>query len=432
MPDTAAGSEDRRTKADHGALMAFLADSAQDLSSSLQLDELFTKIARRVQQVIDSHLLCIMLWNEESGLLEHSYSLRYGEHVRQTGGFPLGYGLSGSAAEDRCPIRVADVTKDPRYVRFRHAEVEIRSELTVPLICQDRLIGVIDLESVELDHFTPEHEQVMSALAAHIAVALENARLYETLAANERRLEHELATARRIQTALLPRIPPKIEGLEIGTAYAAARELSGDFYDLLHLPSGHLVIALGDVAGKGTPAALYGALAVGMLRVQVLTDHEEPADMLRRMNEELVQLRVERRFVALVFGILDPAHRRLTLTNSGVPPPRIARSSGLEEVTLNALPLGSMAQARYPQAEIVLAPGNAVVLVSDGLEDCRNAQGEPFAPRLDEIVAAAARKTARERSAQEIADLLITESDRHQGSGEPADDRTVVVLRFTD
>lgn len=226
------------------ALLEFLADSAADLSSSLRLDDVFQKIAQRISHVLDAHLFCIMLWNETNGLLEHSYSLKFGQHVPQEGGFPLGYGLSGSAGKILAPIRVANVEDDPRYVRFRHAEVDIRSELAVPLIAAGRLVGVLDLESTEYEAFTHDHEQVVAALASHIASALENARLYEAVRTNERRLGSDLERARQIQKALLPGELPRTTGLEIGAAHAAALELSGDFYDVF--PYGEDQVGLRD------------------------------------------------------------------------------------------------------------------------------------------------------------------------------------------
>ena len=208
--------------------MRFLADSARDLNSSLELDNVYQKIAERVRQFLDYHLFCVMLWNEQTHLLEFNYSLCFGKHVPLEGGFPMGHGLSGSAAQDRRPIRVDNVLKDERYVRHRHPEVEIRSELTIPLIVRDRVLGVLDLESTEFGAFTEEHEQLMMALARHIAIAVDNAQLYGQVLNNERRMEAELTTARRIQKGLLPS-PPAVAGVDIGVAYAPARALAGDF-----------------------------------------------------------------------------------------------------------------------------------------------------------------------------------------------------------
>ena len=409
--------------------MELLVASAADLSSSLELDEVMRKIAERVQGMIDCHLFCVMLWNEETQLLEHTYSVRFGEHVPQEGGFPLGHGLSGSAAKLRRAIRVSDVTKDPRYIRFRHAEVEIKSELAVPLVVRDRLVGALDLESMEYDSFSEEHEQIMTALASNIATALENARLYGEVVANERRLEEDLSTAREIQRGLLPAEPPELPGLEIGAAFAAARELSGDFYDFLPLGEDRVAVAVGDVAGKSTPAALYGALAVGLLRGQALARRLEPGAVLDRLNELLWRLHIKRRFVAMCLAVLDGGTRRLRVANAGVPQPYLLRDGEVTNIDVSGLPLGSMEESSHPQEEIVLAPGDVVVFCSDGLDDCLNEKGETFgAACLPDDLRQAAAGTSRE-----IAETLIAACDQFTDpGGEVDDDRTVVVVKAVE
>ncbi len=160
--------------AEERSYLRFLVQSAQDLNSSLELNEVFRNVAERIKPLVDYNLFCLMLWDEQTQLLEHSFSLCYGKQVPLKGGFPLDHGIGGTCARLRRPVRVPNVLVDPRYVRYRHPEVEIRSELAVPLVVRDRLIGVIDLESTDFDSFSNEHEQMLMALASHVATALEN------------------------------------------------------------------------------------------------------------------------------------------------------------------------------------------------------------------------------------------------------------------
>ena len=407
--------------------MQFLIESAGDLNSSLRLDEVFQKIGERVRELVDCHLFCVALWNEKAQLLEHSYSLKFGEHIEQEGGFPLGIGISGSAAALREPIRAPDVSKDPRYVRARHAEVEIRSELAVPLLVKDRLIGTLDLESQQFDAFSDEHQQIIVALASQIATALENARLYEELHDKERRLEDDLATARRIQQGLLPNQPPYLEGLEVGAAFAPARELSGDFYDFLHYPDSCVAFVLGDVAGKSTGAALYGSLAVGMLRGHALEHASHPAALLKHLNERLLALEVERRFVALSFALYDPADARLVVGNAGVPQPLLVRGSDCRSLDVTGVPLGGLHDARYNEVELELEPGDLVAFFSDGLEECSTPGGKPLGEGwLADFLVDASRQRA-----QSIADRMLELSSDFCGGSEVLDDRTVIILKAT-
>ncbi len=406
--------------------MAFLAESAADLTSSLRLEEVFKKIAERVQQLVDCHLFCVMLWNEPLQLLEHSYSVRFGEPVEQSGGFPLGYGISGSAAADRQAIRVPDVREDPRYVRFRHAEVEIRSELAVPLVLRDRLIGVLDLESQQPDAFSEEHEQIIGALASHIATALDNARLYEELTRREDRLERDLATAREVQKGLMPAEPPTVDGLEIGAAFAPARELSGDFYDFLRYPDGRVAFVVGDVAGKSTAAALYGSMAVGILRGHALEHVSGPGELLEHLNNYLHSLNVERRFVALTFALWDPRSSTLEIGNAGCPHPYLVRGGSVETIEVGGVPAGGLARSSYEVRRLTLEPGDLILFCSDGIEECEDDRGHSLAERrLPEFLA-----TVAALPAQEISDHLIALTVLHAGlDSEFADDRTVVAVR---
>ena len=410
----------------HRAMLEFLAESAADLSSTLRLEEVFQRIADRVRLLLDAHLFCILLWNEEDQLLEHSYSLKFGEHIEQKGGFPLGYGLSGCAAQDRKPIRVPDVLEDPRYVRFRHAEVQIRSELAVPLISNGRLIGVLDLESVEYDSFTPEHERTLLALGSHIGAALENARLYETVRREEKRLEEDLSAARKIQSGLLPQEPPSDALVEIGVAHNAAWELSGDFFDFLQYPDGRLAVALGDVAGKGTAAALLASLSIGILRSQVLQSRGRPNEILQKMNAQLRDLNIEHRFVALLLVVVEPDSKRLRISDSGVPQPLLVRDGAPSTIEVSGVPLGRLEALSYHEEIVAMTPGNVLVLLSDGVEDRAAADGQPFGrEQIEKVVMEAA-----SGSAQEIADALMVASGNHGlGSDGEMDDRTIVVLK---
>ena len=407
--------------------MQFLAESARDLTSTLKLEEVFRKIAGRVTHVVDHHLFCVLLWNEDTQLLEHTYSLRYGEHHPIAGGFPIGYGISGAAAELGRPIRVPNVLLDPRYVRYRHPEVEIHSELAIPLIIKERLVGVLDIESVEFDTFTEEHEQMLSALASQMATAIDNARLYENVRRNERRLEEDLATARRIQAGLLPPKAPRVKGLDVGTAYAPAMELAGDFYDLFRYGDGCLAVAAGDVSGKATPAALFGSLTVGIMRGHVLEKYWSPAALLENINEQLLIPAVEDRFVAMVFAIFDGRDRSLVISNAGFPLPYMVRGGRIDTIEVQGQPLGIFPDQNYNDRRIKLERGDVVAFCSDGLVDCENDKGEHFGiPRFEEVLLGAA-----EKPAQAIADALLEATNTFAaGNTHITDDRTVVVVKL--
>ncbi len=411
----------------HQSAVEFLATATRDLNASLDLPEVLRTVAERACEFVPCDLLCVMLYDEESRLLHHSYSLKLGEHVEQTGSFPIGYGISGTAAQLKQPIRVADVRQDARYVRFRHADVEIRSELAIPLLIRDRVIGVLDLESLEPDGYSLDHEQMLTTLASHLAMALENARLYQRVSAQEQRMEREIATARKIQKGLMPRNVPLMDGFEVGKAFRPARELAGDFYDFLLYADGRLALTVADVAGKATPAALYGSLAVGLMRGHVVQQQGNPSQMLQHLNDQLVALTVEGRFLAMVYALVDPRERTLTLASAGFPFPRLVRKG---EVTVldsfGDIPLGLFAKRHYEDFTLVLQPGDLVVFVSDGLEDGLDPKGNPsMGERLNTWLA-----RLSPYSAQEVVDELMQASTPAlTGRSESQDDRTAVAIR---
>jgi len=421
------GVKKRPVPAGELSLMKFLARSAEDLTSTLKLEEVFFRIGERIQSLIDCQLFAVLLWNEETQLLEHSYSLCYGERLVQSGGLRLGQGIGGTCAVARRPVRIPDVSADPNYVRLRHPEVEIRSELAVPILLKGRLVGILDLESTELDAFTPQHETVLSALASHIAVALENAKLYEQLLRKESSLERDLETAKEIQKSLLPRVP-KWEGLDIGAAYAPAKALGGDFFDFLPYGDGMLAVAVADVAGKATPAALYGSLAVGILRGYVVQNPCRPAEMLAHMNEALRRPRLDNRFVAMAYGVYDRNSRRLAIANAGFTRPFLVRGGEARPVPVEGVPLGLLPGIRYTEKTLDLRKGDLVAFCSDGVQECADAEGVPIrGDRLGELLVELASMPARD-----IAKAILRTSDLYLGErSDPPDDRTVVILKVT-
>ena len=407
--------------------LSLMHEVGRELTSILDRDQLLKRIAEMVKRLINYQLFSVMLWDEEKRLLDQVFSLRYDERFVQKTGVPLGYGICGTVAALRQSLRVPNVYLDPRYARCGHG-VEVRSELTVPLVFKDRLIGVLDLESVEYNAFTEHHEQTLSTLAAHVATALENARLYEKLRHEEKRLAEDLSTAREVQKRLLPDVPPCVPGLDIGFAYAPARHLGGDFYDFLPYGDGRLAIAVGDVAGKATAAALHGSLAIGILRGYAMDHSSEPDGILERINGHLIRPGLDNRFVAMAFGVFDTRDRSLVIANAGFTRPHLVRNGQVEEVPVEGLPLGLIPDARYQQTRLTLEEGDVLVFCSDGLHECLDKEGEEFGNKR---VKALLKKSASE-PAGEIASRLLHSTDRHaEGNGEASDDRTVVVLKVT-
>jgi len=298
-----------------------LAEVAREFGSILNLDELLTRLASITRRVIDYRTFGILLVDGETGELEMKTAVRYGDQHVPTR-VKLGDGLVGYAALHKEPVLVADVSKDPRYIPVVE---DIRSELVVPLMVNDRCIGVFDLESPELDAFRKSDIQIMTLFASHAAVAIENARLYETIRTNEIRLEKEIRFAQRVQMALLPtELPKKFKGVDVAARFEPAYELGGDLYDFLTPEPQSLVIAVGDVSGKGVPAALYSAFAGELVRSRTFrrrytSDRSSPAGVLASMNTILHERQLEQYYCTLCYALFDLKRRSVVFANSGLP-----------------------------------------------------------------------------------------------------------------
>jgi sigma-B regulation protein RsbU (phosphoserine phosphatase) len=382
-----------------------------------------------VKKLVNYHVFSVMLWDEKAQHLESTFTMRYDDSIASRLRLCLDEGLTGVAAAERRVLRVNDTLNDPRFVRCTEG-VDARSELVVPLLLQDRLIGVLDLESTDLNAFTAEHERMLSTLASYIAIALENARLFAEARESERRLTDDLATAREIQRQLLPTGAREVPGLDLAAGYCSARELGGDFYDFLPYGKGRLAVALGDVSGKGTAAALFGSMAIGIMREHVVEHPCPPAEMLAMLNRRLNSARLDPRFIAMAFAVYDAGARRLTLSNSGGPYPLLVRKREVQEIRAEGVPLGLFPDTTYDEMTIELEPGDFVLFTSDGVLDSENADGQDFGMKgLSSIL----RGVSPRHTAIEICDKILTATDNHSGGGHsPHDDRTLLVLRVTD
>ena len=414
---------------EQASTLSLLYEVSREITSILDREELLRRVAHRVKKLVNYHVFSVMLWNENTQLLESVFGMRYGDAIPSRFTLPLHQGITGISAGERRTIRVADTLNDPRYIQCETGVV-VRSELVVPLLLQDRLIGVLDLESTDPNAFTAEHERMLATLGSYIAIALENARLYEEARESERRLQTDLATAREIQRGLLPTGAREVPGLELAAAYAPARELGGDFYDFLPYGQGRLAMALGDVSGKGTAAALFASLAIGIVREHIVEHPCPPAEMLRMLNSRLYSAHFDSRFIATLFSVYDASTRRLTISNGGGPYPLLVRDGAVQSVRVAGIPLGLFPDTQYDEVTLELVPGDTVLFASDGILEAFNADLEEFgADRLDAVLSS----VSPDQSAEDIAALILAATDDYSGAGViPSDDRTLLVLRVTD
>jgi sigma-B regulation protein RsbU (phosphoserine phosphatase) len=406
-----------------------LAEIGREVTSILDLDALLERVAQLTRSVIDYRTFGILLLDDARGELEMRLALQYGARV-ELPRVRLGEGLVGYAALHREPVLVDDVSRDPRYIKVVE---DVRSELALPLLVKDRCVGVIDLESPVLGAFSKRDVEILTVLAGQTAVAIENARLYEALRANEERLERELRFAQRVQAALLPTtLPKRLRGVDVAARFLAARELGGDLHDFLSPEAHTLVVAVGDVSGKGVPAALYGTFAGELVRSRTFRrrytpERTTPGQVLASINTILYERQLEGYYCTLCYASFDLKRRTLTMANSGLPYPIHISGETARVIELPGVPLGSFEGIRYDEVTVPLAPGDIFVFCTDGIYEATNTEGEEFGiDRACEAVNA-----ARGLRASRIVDAVFEAVTAFRGESQQADDMTAVAVRIT-
>jgi len=401
--------------------LLLLSEVGRETSAILDVEELLRRAAEQTKRVIDYQILSIMLYDEEQKVFRHRVDVKHGQSVQGRLRATASEGIVGAAATLKEPVLVPDVTVDSRYIMVNP---ETRSELAIPMMHQGKVIGVLDLESPIPNYFTQDHVQTLSILAANLAVSLENARLYEQLAKEEARLERDLQAAKRIQGALLRPVPTEDYGVDIAARYLSAREVCGDLYDFLRYGPQQLGIALGDVSGKGTAAALYGAVAIGIMR-SLAPQKLQPAEMLKQMNQLVGERRIEGRFMTACFATWQKGRQKLRVANAGQSQPLLYKDNRCGKIELTGFPLGIFEEVTYEEWGVTLEPGNILVFHSDGIAETTNGEGQFFGiTRLRELI-----EKHHELTAAELADRILSEVDWFSQSAPLFDDRTLVVMK---
>jgi phosphoserine phosphatase RsbU/P len=407
-----------RTQAD---TLLILNEVGREANSILSVEELLRRAAELVKRVIDYQILGILLYDATTHMFRHRLDVKYGQSAQGKLRVIANEGIVGAAVSTAHPVLVPDVTLDSRYIMVNP---ETRSELAVPMIHKGQVVGVLDLESPQANYFTEDHVQTLVILAANLAVSLENARLYEQLARDEARMERELTAAQRLQNALLRPVPSTDYGLDITARILSAREVCGDLYDFLPYGTQQLGVALGDVSGKGSAAALYGAIATGILRS--LSPHKlQPAELLRQLNQLVSVRRVDGRYMTICFATWQKTRRKLRVANAGQSQPLLWKDGRVEQINLVGFPIGIFDDATYDEWSVRLNTGDILLFYSDGIIEASNREGKFFGTGLLKNLLA----SNTHMTSAELADRILEEVQEFNQGGPITDDRTLVVMK---
>src|SRR6266576_8364 len=390
--------------------LRMLLDITKTISRSLDLDEVMNLVMDTLDSLIPYDAAGIYMVKRSRPIPEREGGLdeTYVFHTQAVRGYDIddmqelhlkmGEGLIGHVAVSGKPFISPDVRKEPRYI---NARARTRSEMVAPIISNEEVIGVFDLESDELNAYAKDDLEVLGLLASQVAIIIEKVMLHDQLI-EKQRLETQLEVARQVQLELLPARDPQLEGFDISAYNFPTEEVSGDYYDWVRIYDDQIGIVIADVSGKGVPAALLMAFLRASLRAATHIGYA-PHISMSKVNYLLWESIERNQFVTAFYGILDATNRTLSYSNAGHNPPLLMTADGTARFEeRGGVPLGMFKDSRYYEYFEAIEPGEVFVLYTDGVTEAMNAAGEEYG--RDRLVAGV--RECREQSARDMVDFL--------------------------
>ena len=411
-------------KAKHGDLLALISKVGITLLASATLNETLEQIVTLVFEAVPADRCLIMMRDEGSEDLRVAVA-RLRDRVGEVGEIRVSRNVLDEVVIRGKSVLTSDAQHDPRFATGTVVLQGVRSVLAVPLGVSEKVFGIIYADSpIAEGRFTEDHLKVLTTLASVAAIRVENARLVEARLERER-FERELALASEIQQRFQPAAPPHVEGYELQGISFPCYEIGGDYYDFIEREDGRLVIALGDVSGKGTAAALLMSSLHAAIHAQSAS-HDSLVATISAVNRYLADNIPSNRFVTLFYAELDPESGALSFLNAGHNPPLIVHSAGtVEQLASGGLPLGIKRDAEYREGRTQLQRGDVLVIYSDGVTEAVSPTGEEFgATRLYEVVS-----RNIEGSAAGIRDRIESSLTKFAQGTSAADDITLVIVK---
>jgi sigma-B regulation protein RsbU (phosphoserine phosphatase) len=401
---------------------SMLLEVGVSLSASLDLDEVLHKILESLQRVVQFDAGGVFLIDPEEKQLRSLVTIGYpgdDERVR----LKIGQGLIGHVANTGQPVIVSDVSVDPHYVE---AHEGTRSEIVVPVQVDSRIIGVFNLESNRPAAFDKRDQRLLAAFASQAAISIERARLHESTL-NAKKLEEQLNIARAIQQSFLPQKDPQIVGYQVTGRNVSSGEVGGDYYDFIPIVGSHTGIAIGDVSGKGMPAALIMASMRASLIAEIRNNYSIRT-ICAKVNSLLWESLDPGNYVTAVYGVLDSRNHIFTFSNCGHNPPILLKADDTVELLRDGGPiLGVAKDSIYEERAVVVSPGDVIVLYTDGVTEVFNEKGEEFGvDRLVEVV-----REHKRRTVGEIQDEIYRAVMGFCSPDHVFDDLTMIVIKRT-
>jgi sigma-B regulation protein RsbU (phosphoserine phosphatase) len=404
--------------------METLLEVEKSLSSSLNLNELLELILDSLLKVVKYDAVAIFLIDRRKQEIEHIKARGFDPALEPDLQLRIGQGMAGWAAKTQKSLIVPDIKVDQRYIEAR---VETKSAMVVPILSQNRIVGVFSLESDKLNAYGEDDLELLEAFASLAAISLERARQYEEIL-EKRKLEEELSIAKRIQQSFLPRKRPQLSGFDISGINIPSEEVGGDYYDFIPIIENQIGIAIGDVSGKGIPAALIMASFRASLIAEIRNNYAIRSIMFK-VNNLLFESTEPDSYVTAVYGVLDTKNRIFTFANAGHNAPILRHANGeMEYLTEGGVVLGMFENSKYEERPLKFNPGDTIVFYTDGVTEAKNEKDEEFGTRrLKQVI-----NDSYRLSAAQIQENIYKAVKEFRGDLPTGDDLTMMVIKVED
>lgn len=404
--------------------LSTIVEATKRLNSTLDLGELINIILQLAARLVGADRGTVFLVDRDRNEIWSLKGLRLEQHEIR---LPIGRGIAGWVARHGEMVSLENVYGDPRFEPEvdRRLGYNTRTLLCLPIRNKDGdIVGVLELLNKKGGSFSAADERSIGHLLDHVALALENAQLHrESL--TKQLMERDLELARSVQQGLLPEHPPRLEGFEIGVAYAPSQMVSGDYYDFVALNPQALLIVIADVEGKGVASALVMANLQATLRT--LSAHVHALQhIVSSVNQMILADTRAQKYLSMFVGLLDHRNRAVHYINAGHVPPAVIRADG-ETLYLRegGMVVGVFPHVAYERGYLQLRPGDIVAGYSDGITEAMDVHGHEYGPeRLVDVV-----RHERTAPAEQIAETVLTEVDRFSRGGPHEDDRVILILK---
>jgi len=401
-----------------------LLEVEKSLSSTLNLNELLELILDSLLKVVKYDAVVIFLVDKKKEEIDHIKARGFDPLIEPDLRLKMGEGMAGWAAKNKESLIVPNTKDDPRYIEAR---VETKSGMAVPIVSQDRTIGVFSLESDQPDAYDHDDLELLEAFASLAAISLERARQHEEIL-EKRRLEEELSIAKRIQKTFLPQRRPQVPGFDISGINIPSEEVGGDYYDFISIIESQMGIVIADVSGKGIPAALIMASVRAGLIAEIRNNYAIRS-IMAKVNNLLFESTASDIYVTAVYGVLDLKDRIFTFSNAGHNAPILRRADGeMKYLIEGGMALGMFENSKYEERPLGLGPGEIIVFYTDGVTEAKNQGQEEFGTRrLKQVI-----EDSHQLGARQIRENIYEAVKRFTGLSHQEDDLTMIVVKVRD